>query len=320
MKKIKSFVYLDNYKMYSISSQIFEGLTDYIIKSNGTSSTENDSQKGKLGSGRIMADIIENNTSFQEKKFLHDYSYVLFEEALINEGKVLDINQSNLSDKIKEIEKFSFVKVTGKVIFNDAKLLESLLNKYNDVGMALTIVTEQSALEELKQKTKETINDIKDPNQRAKAKGILNSKINYNEIAKQKGLQLDKEYVEKLKYLINFGYNEQFELLLPLSDESEFSLFSGILKRELFTESELNIIKKYSRETEKEFSIFGILTQINTESEKINALKQSSNEDSKGMKEALLNLTTTFTNVERTFHGKLPYEYIIDPIAVYREL
>ena len=28
---IKSFVYLDEYKMYSISSQLFEGLTEYVL-------------------------------------------------------------------------------------------------------------------------------------------------------------------------------------------------------------------------------------------------------------------------------------------------
>jgi hypothetical protein len=30
MDNIKSFIYLDEYKMYSISSQLFEGLTEYI--------------------------------------------------------------------------------------------------------------------------------------------------------------------------------------------------------------------------------------------------------------------------------------------------
>lgn len=307
--------------MYSISSQIFEGLTDYIIKSKESSTSEKDEQKGKIGSGRIMADIIETNTSLQEKKFLHDYSYTLFEEALLKENKVLDINLSNFSEKIKEIDNYSFVKITGKVIFNDAKLLEALLEKYNDVGMALTIVTEGAALEELKTKAKETLDSITDKNQKAKAKALINSKVNYTELAKQKGLQLDKDYVGKLKYLINFGYNEQFELLMPFENDDDFSLFSGILNRELFTESESNIIKKYSRETEKEFSLFGILTQTKIEPEKINALKQTSDAtENKGIKEALLNLTTTFTNVERTFHGKLPYEFIIDPIAVYREL
>lgn len=320
MKKIKSFIYLDNYKMYSISSQIFEGLTEYIIKGNQASTSEVDEQKGKIGSGRIMADIIESNISVQEKKFLHDYSYNLFEETLINGGKVLEININNFHEKLSEINNYSFIKVTGKVIFNDAKLLESLLDKYNEVGIALTIVTEQAALKELKDTAKETLNNINDRNQKAKVKALINSKTNYTELAKQKGLQLDKDYVSKLKYLINFGYNEHFELLLPLEKEESFSLFSSILKRELFTENETTIIKKYSRETEKEFSIFGILTQVNSSSEKINALNPNSKAEDTGMKEAILNLTTTFTNVERTFHGKLNYEYIIDPIAVYREL
>ena len=31
MDNIKSFIYLDEYKMYSISSQLFEGLTEYIL-------------------------------------------------------------------------------------------------------------------------------------------------------------------------------------------------------------------------------------------------------------------------------------------------
>ena len=31
MRTVKSFVYLDEYKMYSISSQLFGGLTEYLI-------------------------------------------------------------------------------------------------------------------------------------------------------------------------------------------------------------------------------------------------------------------------------------------------
>lgn len=31
MSGIKNFIYLDEYKMYSISSQIFEGITEYLV-------------------------------------------------------------------------------------------------------------------------------------------------------------------------------------------------------------------------------------------------------------------------------------------------
>ncbi|WP_454047425.1 DUF6414 family protein [Chryseobacterium sp. Marseille-Q8038] len=69
MKKIRSFIYLDNYKMYSISSQIFEGLTEYILKSENTNTKEKEEQKGPFFSGRVLADIIEKDTNYTEKNF-----------------------------------------------------------------------------------------------------------------------------------------------------------------------------------------------------------------------------------------------------------
>lgn len=77
MKKIKSFIYLDSNKMYSISSQLFEGLTEYIVSSEKKTEVESTEQKGTIGSGKLMADIMESNMSKSEKKFLHDYSYIL---------------------------------------------------------------------------------------------------------------------------------------------------------------------------------------------------------------------------------------------------
>ena len=38
--KIKSFIYLDDYKMYSFSSQLFEGITQYILKEESLASEE----------------------------------------------------------------------------------------------------------------------------------------------------------------------------------------------------------------------------------------------------------------------------------------
>ena len=85
MRKLRSFIYLDNYKMYSISSQLFEGLTEYIVKSETHNIKEEENQKGPYGRGKILAEIIENNSNTTEKKFLHDYSYNLFEDTLLRE-------------------------------------------------------------------------------------------------------------------------------------------------------------------------------------------------------------------------------------------
>ena len=42
---IKSFIYLDEYKLASLSSQLFEGMTEYVLKSAVDTHTENTTQK-----------------------------------------------------------------------------------------------------------------------------------------------------------------------------------------------------------------------------------------------------------------------------------
>ena len=61
-QKMRSFIYLDEYKMYSLSSQIFEGLTESIVDEEKSQIQDSDSQKGKIGSGRLMANIIRNES------------------------------------------------------------------------------------------------------------------------------------------------------------------------------------------------------------------------------------------------------------------
>jgi hypothetical protein len=43
---IRNLIYLDEPKMYSLSSQIFEGMTDHVLKRGGESKEETESQKG----------------------------------------------------------------------------------------------------------------------------------------------------------------------------------------------------------------------------------------------------------------------------------
>ena len=51
MQMIKSFVYLDEYKMYSISSQIFEGITESLMSYQESTTEKGEEQKGPIGSG-----------------------------------------------------------------------------------------------------------------------------------------------------------------------------------------------------------------------------------------------------------------------------
>lgn len=325
MKKLRSFIYLDNYKMYSISSQLFEGLTEYIVKSKTNNIREEESQKGPIGSGKILADIIETDVNQTEKKFLHDYSYNLFEDKLYENGNVLEIDSENIDDNIKKLDDFSFVKITGNVAFNDLKLMEDTLLNFNKIGEALGYITHKAEYDEQIKEYEETIKNIKDRNQKAKAKAIFKSSTEFKKILKEQGLQLEEDYLKHMAYILDYGYNQQFEVQIPIkTDEKAYHLFSAQLNRDNLKDNEYSIIKKYSRETEKKFKLFGIITQKLSQKEKddnFNSLKLDFDDiENPSMKEAVMNMVSAITNIEKSFTGKLDYEYIIDPIAMYIEI
>ncbi len=322
MEKIRSFIYLDNYKMYSISSQIFEGLTEYIVTNNSEGIKELENQKGPIGSGRVLGDIIQKSSEQTEKKFLHDYSYNLFEKALIDRNKVSEIDVTNIDSRIKDLKEHSFVKVTGRVVFNDLKIIEDTLSKFNEVGYALGYVTKKAAYDEEVKSLNEQVEQIADRNKKAKAKHFLKNQTSFKKILKKEGLQMDEDYIKHLAYLLDYGYNQQFEVQIPLT---ESFLFSAQLDRDGLKDDERRIIKKYSRETEKDFVLFGIITQLEKESQRESLLKDKTedwgeDDEEANMKEAIMNLVRSLTGVEKTFTGKLDYEFVIDPISLYMEL
>jgi len=70
---IKNFVYLDVEKLHSLSSQVFEGVTEYVLNESSTESENSESQKGLVGSGRVLGDILRQSEKTSERKFLNDF-------------------------------------------------------------------------------------------------------------------------------------------------------------------------------------------------------------------------------------------------------
>jgi hypothetical protein len=72
MANIRLFAFLDEYKMYSISSQVFEGLTEYALHHTRREKQDSEEQRGPVGSGRLLADIVSEQSGVTEKRFFHD--------------------------------------------------------------------------------------------------------------------------------------------------------------------------------------------------------------------------------------------------------
>lgn len=308
---IKNFIYLDEEKMYSLSSQLFEGVTEYVLNESSSEQDESEEQKGPVGSGKILGDILKNSERNTEKKFLNDYSYTIFEKKLLDDEMVLIVNFDKADKKNFSTGK-SFIKITSKATFNDIKSINNTLKNFNKIGKALAHITNFQEISAVREQLEKAKQNVKDRNQKSKLQTQLKSMTNINKLATESGLQQDQAFLDDLSLVLTYGFQDQLEIQMDLVE----SIFSANLNRSFLREPEELVIRKYSRKTEVEFTLFGIITQY--QREKFEELEVDENYNS--IKEALMNLVSHLSNVEATFTGRLSNEIIIDPIALYTEL
>ena len=316
MQAIKNFLYLDEYKMYSISSQIFEGITEYLIDYRGTAKEETERQSGPIGSGRVLADILKSASGTQERKYLHDYSYTLFEDRLKqSEGKVCNVSYENVSAAIARINSVDFIEVRGKPIFNDMNRLKSTIEDFNEFGKALTYLMSFEELEDVRQQLEESVKAETDRNEKARLRQRQKQLTNIERLAKEQNLYQDPKLLEYLMLLLNYGFQDQFEVQIPVGPY----IFSANLNREYLRENEDMLVRKYSRFSEKDFVLFGTISQGPTET-----LENQDNDDQDAvptqMKEVIMQFVGALSKMEASLSGKLENEVVIDPIALYREV
>lgn len=307
---IKSFIYLDDYKLYSLSSQIFQGFTEYIISGNTASLTEEESQKGKFASGKVMSDLLKTEKTSTEKKYLHDYAFNLLEVELMDRGLLYSIRPE---DTTNIIQSKGIIKVTGRAVFNDYSTLQSTLSRFNSIGESFGYFNYKEVVKELNDSTSNALETTKDRNQKAKIKNI---KQHANKVLtsflQENGLHIAEEDIKHMVNIMEYGFHGELEFRV-LPDELPFQ-FSAILNREYLRDSETQFISKYSRQTEYDFTMIGIVTQSGKVTEPL------AEHGLNGIKDACLNLADKLRGMENVFLGRLDNECIIDPIAIYREL
>ena len=311
---IKNFIYLDKDKMYSLSSQLFEGITEYVLNESATENKDTESQKGPVGSGKILADVIISSSKATEKKFFHDYSFTLFENHLLEQGSVLDLSQASptLHDLKSSITDFSFIKVKAKAIFNDVNKITELFAEFNTIGEALAHMTAFERIDELNQELALLKHQNQDTKKQTQLEAEYKELTNLPKLAKESGLYQDPKFLANLSLLTKYGFSDQFEISQPKGE----AIFTSCLKREFLREKEEILVTKYSRKTEKEIIVFGIISQAFSGFE----AEPDDGVDYSNMKAAILNLVEHLTDIENSISGKQENEVVIDPIAVYFEV
>jgi len=306
---VKSFVYLDEYKMYSLSSQLMQGVTDYILKKDSHTETDSEQQAGKFTSGRVMGEIIESTSSNYEKKFLHDYAYSLFENKLEELSKLVSVGSTFTRKEVLEcVSHNQILKIKGKAKFVDFVEMVKSMRSMGTISQSLGIVTSNTERTE----AFENISKVSS-SRKAEMQSAQNLLKELCDVKNYAAASHETFYQKHLADVLEFSFGDTLELAMSFPD---FRV-SADLNRENLRESVHATVKKYSRFTEVEFVLLGVVTQIgdlspHPESEEIT--------EDHTMREAINISTAALASLENSFRLRSKDEIIIDPIAVYVEL
>ncbi len=225
---VKLFIYLDEDKMYSLSSQLFEGITNHILSGDSSVVGSGESQKGNYATGNFMANMMIQQTMHSESRSLNDFAFTVFENELCRRGLLYSVNKDDTLDSLRGK---GFVKISGRITIHDYSNTLDTIEHFNDIGKAIGFLQHGTHLTENR--------------------------------LKEEGLTIDKSLQEQVKKLVAFGYKDTIEMTFSSPDTS--LIYSTSLNRSFLKDSEDIFISRYSGSPEKIFTIVGIVSQVGEE-------------------------------------------------------
>jgi len=312
---VKSFVYLDEYKMYSMSSQLMEGVTEYILQESRETASAEGHQSGPFLSGRKIGEIVANASSNIEKKFLHDYAYSIFE------SKLTELDKLFFATSDTDIESFiasgkKMIRVRARVQFLDAAEIAKVMGSLVDMQDAILVVSRNDEREQVIQE----ILKLEDPTSKSGRAGILRKQLAVLSEPEKAKLESENERANyaSLAGLISTHLKDRLDVLMSAGD----FLVKADMKRDCLRNEENFIYKTYSRFSDVELVLVGIVTQANRASKSETSILPSENEESEsdGFRNMIMRAVECFQQLDSLFTDGKGSELVVDPIALYLEI
>lgn len=227
---LRDFIYVDKERLYSLYSQLFQGVAEFSIES-FSSSKENDKKEHKIEQKLIEASYKAKNV------FLFDHIYNLLEDKLTPQLVCVDesITLANLKPS-------SYIKVIGKATIEDFEHLIFLLKNFNEIGMALA--------------TMQIMNSNKANSQNVKN----NSKNSIEQYAKVNGLSLDKKFTESMVKIIENFHGSDLDITIePYSNKLDVFFKSTLDEKNMRLSSNM-VRKTYGNKPIMDWTVVGEIT------------------------------------------------------------
>ncbi|EYD79646.1 hypothetical protein AC26_4393 [Escherichia coli 1-176-05_S3_C2] len=298
--QLKNIIYIDYEKVYSLSSQLFEGVIQSAMEHKESTLSNIDAVEIKTKSSSSKTSDTKKISTVLNP---HDYHYLKFENELSKRGILSNITSPIDSNKIKAN---CFVKITCPIQFNDYNKLKNTAKNFCKTNYAINFVHRNDELESLESMLKSIkpksneFNIIKA--RQAEIKSELDNLTSPNQ----------KKFFEHLSSVLDYAYGDEIEISQKMQDIK----FTSFLIRDFLKISPEMFVKLYSRRTTSAFTVVGIITRTSTSE----GNQESEARELNGIRSAVWNMNDSLFDLESTFCAPDSDEYFIEPIAVYNEL
>lgn len=325
-KMVRDFIYVDVERLYSLYSQVFEGVADQIIQSYVDGVLSRDFQKGPILQGSSIEAQVAEVSRRTENKFLYDHMYNRL-EASINEA-ILEPEALSSENYRTVLKQASVIKVRGSAEIEDYKRIRVFLEKFNSLAEAIaysSAVSEESkaGIRDLEN----SIRGLRDRNKRARASEQLRRLKEPKHLAREMGLSQDEKLLSNLGLFTEMFYPDGFEITIIDERGSGNVVFRGVLdKRWLRVQPDM-LRALYGGFVESKWTMVGQLTYVpGVESPEVNGglTIQTTKEGEKeipSMRDSFRNMFRACRVFEAIFlESKQRVEVLLCPLSIYREI
>ena len=322
---IRDFIYVDVERLYSLYSQVFEGVADRIVQSYVNGLWQKDSQKGPPFRGSSSEAQIAEVSLRTENKFLYDHMYNRLEKEITESilGQSI-INPENFREILKQA---FMVKVSGTAEIEDYNRFKAFTEKFNSIAEAIAYASAHSEENKATLSALESsVNRIEDRNKKARAQEGLKKVKDPKYLAKQMGLSQDETLLKNLRLFTEMFNPEGYEITIIPSGGTGDLVFRGILDKR-WLRVQPNLLRSlYGAFVESKWIMVGQPTYLPGTKipELTESLGRQGSEESKmeapSMRDPFRNMFRAARFLENMFlESKQRIEVIVCPLAIYRE-
>lgn len=288
---IRDFIYMDKDRLYSLYSQVFEGVIEAVVDSYSNGIQNNENAKSVIKGATLETQVAEASTK-TENKILYDHMYNLLEKKLSD--VIFHVNAlKNIN--IEELRNKTIIKVTGKTSIQDYNRLKRYMDKFNELGKIIAYANYNSLSKSDQKNT------------------------NINELAKTLGLSQDKTLLNNIKTMTEFFNEDGYDVLISANNSNDI-LYRGIINKEYLRVMPDMLRTLYGDEPPMEWTMVGQITYV--PQNEANEYDSETNEINKDLSvsDSYQNMFKSYREVEKVFfEGKEKTRIHIAPIAIYTE-